>query len=326
MKELMLQTKLVKKNRLCWTLVFLWTVIVGVLVYTLLHAVRSLEAVFSIIILLTLVYTIVGELVTKTMDIFWIRSTIFVPLGSVITHFLNYVSPVLRYEPSDPYWLSSTFALYAILFVFCGVSSAIGTLITRLVTGYEALSEEPVVTTYSIKSKIEEVPALFESFLNSLNVEPTTIFRGSERHVKFYSGPNLYFLFLNSINNDIVEANFVAVRLKRETLMEPDKEGLCIFLAYFESFLNRRKEEGKLGEWSSALKPKYAETTKNRVWKDYTSPLQIREKIALRGIFTQKIVIFIKSHKKAIITFIGGILTVIIGELVINYLLKMIGF
>jgi hypothetical protein len=287
--------------------------------------VKSLEAIFSIIILLTLAYTIVVELAARTMDTFWVRSLTCVPLSSILVHILNLFSPVLRYYPNDPYWLGSTFALYAIFFVFVGISVGIGTLIARLVSGYEALCKEPTVTSYSIKPNSKNASTLLESFLSSVNVKPRLSFKGSEEQMTFVSGPNLYHLFLNPLDNDETEVNFVVLRFVRETILEPSKKGLGTFIAYLESFLSKKKEEGGLDDWNSATAPRYADTVKNRVWRHFTSPLQIRETIALRGMIARRIVGLLRSHKGAIFTFIGGVLTVIIGELVINYLWRVMG-
>jgi len=187
------------------------------------------------------------------------------------------------------------------------------------------LCKKPVVVPYLVEGKIEDITSLLEGFLRSLNIEYTTILKGTQKSFKFYNGSNQYFLFFNPINEGSVEANLVILRWKKETLIEPNKEDSDIFLVYLESFLNKRKEEGKLNEWTSRFKPKYAETVGIEVWKNYASPLQIKEKLALRGMITQKIVGFLKSHKKAIFTFIGGVFTVVIGELVIRYLMQMMG-
>lgn len=326
MKEVTLETRLVKKNRLCWTLVFFWAAVLGVLFYSLIPtSFFDLTAFFIIMIIITIVYTTVGELATKTMDIFWRRSIIVYPLGSVVAYLLNYFSPKYQYGLDDPYGITFIVMLYTIFLMFSFFGSSVSTLITRLVSGYEAFCEEPVVVSYVIKGKIEDITALLEGFLKSLNIEFTAILRGTQKSMKFYNGSNQYFLFLNPINDDSIEVNFVTLRWRRETLIEPNKEDLSVFLVYFESFLNKRKEEGKLDEWTSKFKPKHAKTMKIKVWKYYTSPLQIKEKLALKGLITQKIVAFFTSHKKAIFTFIGGVLTVVIGEIIIRYLIQMTG-
>lgn len=322
MKGLLVEARVIRKNRLCWTLVSFWAIVLGVLFYSLSES-FDLVVIFIILTLTSIVYTTIGELATKTMYSFWLRSVIVYPLGSVVAYVLNYFSPRYLYGSNDPYGFITTTMLYVLLLLFSFFGSSAGTLITRLVSGYEALCEEPVIVSYLIKGKIEDITALLESFLESLNVKVTKILTVTQKSMQFFNGSNEYFLFLNPLNDDSIEVNLVTLRWRRETIIEPNKEDLGIFLIYLESFLNKRKEEGKLGAWTSDFKSKYANTMKVKVWKDYTSPLQIKERLALRGLVSQKIVAFLTSHKKAIFTFIGGVLTVIIGELLIRYLIQM---
>jgi len=322
MKELTLETRIAQKNRLCWVLVFFWVIVIGILFYAL-YTWMDLTGAFIITILLTLVYTTIGELATKTIRIFWWRGVLVFPLASVVVHILDNFSPSLTSGAVDPNWFYSAILLYVLLFMFWFFGVSAGTLITRLVRGYEAFSKEPVVVSYSMKGETEDITALLEGFLKSLNIEFNTIVRRAQKNMNFYNGSNEYFLFPQPVNNDSVEVNFVALRWKRETIIEPNNEDLSIFLVYFESFLNKQKEEGKLVEWTSDFKPKYAKSRKIGVWKDYTSPLQIREKLALRGLISQRLIAVIRTHKKGIITFILGVFTVVIGELLIRYVIQL---
>lgn len=320
MKEVELETRLVRKNRQCWMLVFFWALVLGVFYHLCTPTnLSGLTTYFVTVIVLSIVYTTIGELATKIMYTFWRRSVIVYPLGSVVAYLLSYISPRYAYPP-EPYGIYVTAMLYGILMVFCFFASSVATIITRLVSGYEAFCEEPVVESYLITGKIGEITTIVESFLKSLNIEFTTTVREPQRAIKFYNGSNEYSLFLNPITDDSMEVNFVILRWKRETLVEPSKEDLDMFLVYLESFLDKRKEAGKIDEWTSSFKSRHVETMKIRVWKDYTSPLQIKEKVALRGLITQKISGFYASHKKGIFTFIGGVLTVVVGDLLIRYI------
>jgi hypothetical protein len=323
MKEMKIEAKITRKNRLCWTLVFFGAIILGILFYGLSGG-FGLTAVFITIIFSTIFYTTACELVTKTFDMFWFRSTFIFPLGSVITYVINFLSPKYTYTLEDPHGYSFTFLLYVILLVLCFFSSSVGTLITRLVSGYEALAEEPAVASYLMEGKTVEIVALLKNFLDSLNIEYTTIIMKSDNFIKFQDGTNTYFLFSHPKDDTSVEVDFVVSSIKRETLVEPSKEDLEVLIAYLETFLGISKD-GKITKWTTKFEAKNAEPTKIRVWESLTSPLQIRERLALRGVITQKAVTFFVRHKTAILTFVGGILTVIIGELLLNYLIKTLG-
>lgn len=323
MKEMKIEAKITRKNRLCWTLVFFGAVILGILFYGL-SAFFGLIAVFIVIIFSTMVYTTACELATKTFDMFWFRSIFIFPLGSVIAYIMNALSPKYTYTLEDPYGYIFTFLLYVILLIFCLFSSTVSTLITRLVSGYEALAEEPIVVSYLMDGKVDDIVAFLENFLDSLNIEYITIIRKSDKLIRFQNGANVYFLFSHPKDDNSVEVNFVVSSIRRETLVEPSKEDLGVFTAYLETYLGNSKD-GKIGKWTTKFEAKNAEPTKTKVWESLTSPLQIREKLALRGLITQKTVTFFASHKTAILTFIGGILTVIIGELLLNYLIKTLG-
>jgi hypothetical protein len=324
MKELKTEARIVHKNRLNWTLVFFGAIIVGILFYGL-SLYFSLTVVLAVIIFSTILYTTACELATKTMDAFWGRGTFIFPLGSVLAYSLNVLSPKYYYTPEDPHGYSFTFLLYVILMILCFFSCGAGTLIARLVNGYEALVDEPQVISYSIESSVGDTVSLLEDFLDSLNVDYTTVTRKTETFIKFENGSNRYFLFPSQIGDKSVELNFVTFRMKRETLIEPSKEDLDTFTAYLETFLKKTKKGDKTIKWTSDFEPKNAEKMKIQVWENLTSPLQIREKLALRGQITQKILSFVTTHKTAIITFVGGILTVVIGELLLNYLTKIMG-
>jgi len=278
-----------------------------------------------ILVLLTVIYTAISELATKSMDIF-LRNSIFTyPIASVVVYVLNYFSPKYYYTSQDPYGLTFTSYLYFAFMVLSVFSAYAGTIIARLVSGFEASCEKPVVVSYSIEGKIGDVHALRRDFLKSINVETTNVMSGTHNYVKFYHGSNQYFSFSDSVENDCVEINFVVLRWKKETIVEPNKDDLNILLGYFQSFLNNQKEKGKLGKWTSDFKPQHADTMETYIWKYYTSPLQLKEKIALKGLVSQRIVNFLKSHKKGIIAFIMGILAVVIGQLIIRYLIQVLG-
>jgi len=114
MKELNIEMRITHKNRLCWALVFIWAISLGTLFY-ITSVLFNLTTIFIIIVLLTIVFTTLGELATKTMVIFWRRSVFVCPLGSVVTFVLNYFSPKYSYTSEDPYGLQFTLYLYAIL-------------------------------------------------------------------------------------------------------------------------------------------------------------------------------------------------------------------
>jgi hypothetical protein len=323
MEDLKSEIRVVQKNRLCWTLTFLGAIIIGVLFFTLSVPFNS-TAIFSTIFVVTLVYTTLSELATKTVDTFFRRSILIFPLGSVFAYILNYLSRKYVYTIDDPYGLNFTFYVYVVLLAICVLSSGIGTLITRLTSGYEALAEEPVVVSYSIKSSVENVTASLEGFLESLNIEYTTAIRKNQRFFKFDHSQNQYFLFQYSIDNDHVEIDLVVLRWKRETILEPKKEDLKIFLGYLESYLNREKEENRLGEWTSNFKPTNAEISKTQVWSNLTSAFRIRERLALRGVLTQRIISVFKAHKVRIVDVIVSVAIIIVGEFILRYVLHWI--
>jgi len=319
-----LETKITSKNRLCWVLIVLWAVIVGILFYVLIMFL-GFSATFIIIALLSIVYTTISELATKTMFLFWRRSIFVYPLGSVVAYILNYFSPKYSYGFQDPYGLNFTLSLYMVFMIIFLLTCGASTLITRLVSGYESLLAEPYVASYLLKGLVEDADALLEEFLESINIRPLVVLKRGQTYFKFYSGSNQYFLSYHSINSNNIEINFVVLRWRLETLVKPNKRDMDMLLAYFESFLNKRKKESKINEWTSEFEPHYAEAIKMNVWRSYTSPLQLKEKLVLKGLISSKVIAFFRAHKKGIMTFIAGVLTVIIGELIIRYLIKVLG-
>lgn len=303
----------------------MWAIVVGVMFY-LLSRFFDLTAIFLTIFLTSIFYTTVSELMTKTFDVYMRRSILVYPLGYFLAYVMNLLAPKFFYALNDPYGLVYSFLILMMLVVLTASSSLISTLIARLAIGYEALIEEPIVKSYLMTSKTYGINTLLEDFLQSLNIVPEKTLTGTQTSLKFLNGRNQHFLFANPMNNDSTEVNLITWRWEiGETLVDPNKEDLSIFLLYFESFLEKQKLNEKLGEWTSKFRKKHAKNVKDRIWKRYTFPLQLREKLALRGLIAQKIIAFVKAHKTAIYTFVGGVLTVIIGEILIRYIMQTIG-
>lgn len=324
MEDLKVEARISYKNRLCWVLVFIGAIIIGLLFFTL-RASFNVSALFSIIFVVSLMLTFLGELATKTVFIFWRRSLLVFPLGSVVNYLVNYVSQKYYYTTDDPYGFIFTVTLSLLLFALCGLGSIIGTMITRLTSGYEALCETPVVLSYSVKSTIEKMTDSLKNFLKSLNVEYTTTIRKNQQFFEFFHNHNQYFLFPYSIDSDQVELDLIVIRWRQETIVKPEGEDLETFSDYLQSYLNRQKKENKLGEWTSKFKPVNAETSRNQVWSSLTSAFNVKERLTLRGVLTQRIVSILKAHKTRIVDVAVAVVVIIVGDFILRYVLHWIG-
>lgn len=329
LKDLESETRLTRKSRFCWTLGFFGAIIIGLLVFFLTNSTGTI-AMLLVIFLVTLIYTTIGEIVTRTFLTFYLRSILIFPFGSIFAYVLNYFARKYTYVVDDPYGINYTILLFAILFVVCGLGVVFATVISRLIYGYEALSKEPVILSYSINSNKERVSETLKGFLSSLNITnttipSTTIAGKSQQFLKFDHNRNQYRLFTYPIDKDgHTEIDLVVLSWKSETIIEPNKEDLEIFSGYLRSYLDREKKEKNLGEWTLQFKPVNAEASKLQVLADLTSAFKIRERLALRGFLTQRIVLGFKAHKTRIVDIILAVLAILIGEFILRYVLHWV--
>jgi len=320
MKRASLEARLTHKNRLCWLLPLFWAIIYGTAFYLF---VPSYNFVTFLIVscLFTIIYTTICEIATKSLQ-FFLRNSIFVySLASVVFYILNYVSPKHVYSSDDPYGFKVVVGLYIFFLMFFAAIASVGTLLARLVSGYEALCEKPCAVSYLIKGKgiDKKIHSLLTDFLSSMNITPTIVASRTQTYTKFFDGTNQYFLFYNSLDNNSVEVNFIILGWEKDTIVEPNKDDLDIFLRYFESFLDIQVQKERITEWTSNFNPQNEEVVKAYIWKYYTSPLQIKETI-MKKIVARRIINLLKSHKKEIFSLILGILITIISQLIIRML------
>lgn len=322
MEDIKFQAKITLKNRLSLTLIFFWGIVVGVMFYFL----NSIIAPTAIIIIFsaTLVYVTISQITTKTFELFFARSIAIVPVvGTIFFYILNFFSHMYPSPFVDP--VSGIIGLWLLLVVVCGTGSAVGFLLTRLTIGYEALCERPIAFSYSIKEgNFEKIVEMMKNFLDSLNVTYSMIFRKGQKFLQFYHRKNQYFLFPYSIGKENTEIDFVVISWKRDTIIKPNEEDVEIFSDYLDSYLDRQRKNNKLSEWTTESKPVKAEISTNQIWAEYTTPVKLRERLALRGAFAQRIVAGFSAHRKRVVDFAVALVVFIIAQFILRFILHWI--
>jgi hypothetical protein len=300
--------------------VFFGTIIVGLSFFFLISSIAYL-ATFLTIFFVVLIYTTIGELTIRMYLIFFLRSFLIFPFGSIFSYILNFFGRRYTYTSNDPHGVVFTFLVYVILFLVCGFGLIFGTLIARLINGYEALSKEPDILSYSIDKDKEKTTETLKRFLESLNITYNIITRWNQQLFKFYQNNNEYCIFTYPIDKgDHTEIDIVVWSWKKETIIKPNEENLEIFSEYLTSYMNIQKKEEKIGEWTSEFKPLNAEASKLRIWSELTSSLKIRERLSFRGALTQRIVSQFKAHKTRIIDVVVTLAVIIVAQFILYVL------
>jgi hypothetical protein len=324
MEDIKLQAKITQKNRLSLTLIVLWGIVIGLMVYFL-NSVDVLTF-FATIFLATFVYITLSELVTKTFELFLVRSIAIIPvIGAILFYVLNHFTQRYPYTLVDPSGLTGAFGAYILLALICALSSSASFIVTRLTIGYEALCEHPMTFSYSIKEgNFEKTVEMMKNFLDSLNVTYTTIFRKGQQYLQFYHGKNQYFLFPYNIDKENTEIDFVVIRWRRDTIVKPSEEDIEIFSDYLGSYLNKQRKDNKLSEWTTESKPVKVEISRNQIWTDYAMPIKLRERLALRGAFTQRVISELNTHRKRIVDVVVALVIFVIAQFILRFILHWI--
>ena len=324
------ESRISYKDRVSWILPICGAIIAGLLYYAALP--NSSPRVFIVppelylfplivVSLFMFVYTVICELATNTLGLFFVRGIFIIPSGVIVSYILNLVSPKIYYNStSDSYGIGYTTLLFILLFFLCFFISGFGTLVVRLVKGREPIAKEPKVMAFSTNSKYDDVLSIFEDFLCSLSLNYEIIVENGCKSFRFKYWLNQYTVFLQN-KEENVQITFLVVGVNKDTIVEPDDSDFEILIGYFETFFKQKNRKNNEVKLNPDLKLENSESLKVEVWRNFTAPFQLRDWFASRGLQKQKLKDYLIANKLKIASYI---VSVIIGGIIINLISKLI--
>jgi len=288
------------------------TVFFGILLYLLPIFIEA-NATLLVIVLLFFIIGLPSSYFLKTPKLFsW--NTFIVVLSPIITFFLNSVYP--RYASPD--FSSSLVSTAFLLFVFCIFESIfLITPIIRICLGYETYYD-PVVYSYVIEGEAnDDFRKRLKKLMRLVGATSIALFTSKDfTCLEFLFMKDRYIAHLQSRGNNIAELNFLAFRLKRDTIISPERDDVDLFLSLFNTAAGKWNEQRRIAHIETEKNPVFLQEIKSHFVSSYASPVRLpitipRPRISAIKSWVDKHTVFIG--------FIGGIVATVIGAIILRY-------
>lgn len=293
---------------------FFFTILFGILQY-LLPIFIDLDATLLVILLIFFGTSLISSYLLKTPKLFAVNS-LLVPLSTLITLFLNGVYPKYALTELLPNLAGETF----VLFLLCSFMSVVLiTPIIRICSGYETLFS-PVVYSYIAEGKADsDFHKRFKKLVMLVGATSFTSYTSKDRDFnafEFSYGHDKYLTCLCSRRKDTSELDFLVFRMKRDTIIPPEKDNVDFFFSLFDAAAEKLNEQNKIAHIGKEKNPSFLEDIKSLFFLSYTSPVRLPISIPRPRI--RSIRSWTEKHT-VLVGFIAGIAATVIGALILRY-------
>lgn len=291
------------------------TVLFGILLYLLPIFVQT-GATLAVIFLLFLVIGLSSSYFLKTPKLFT-YNILIVPLSPLITLFLNIVHAQYTFQNLADSLPGDAFLL---LFFTFFLSFFLITPVTRICLGYES-RYDPIPYSYVVEGDANDdfrkrlrgligiAGGASVSFFTDKDLNLTTL--------EFFFMKDRYLAYLRPRANAISELDFLVFRLKRDTIIPPEKCNVDLFFSLFDAAAGKLTEQEKIVPMRKDNAPSFLQDIKNRFASSYTAPIGLPINIPRPRIGPIK---SWTNRHTAILGFIGGIVATVISALILRYI------
>lgn len=290
------------------------TILFGILLYLL--PIFILDATLGVILLLFFAISLSSGYFLKTPKLFYVNIFIVV-LSPLITFFLNSIYPKYAFTDLTSSLVSDAFLLF-IFSLF--VSVLLITPIIRICSGYETYYD-PVVYSYVTAAEADDdFRKRLKKLIELVGATAITPFISKDPNfttLEFLFMKDKYLAYLRPRGNNITELDFLSFRLKRDTIISPERDDVDLFLSLFDAAAGKWDEQRKIARIGKEKTPVFLQETKSLFVLSYASP--VRLPITIPRPRASAIRTWADKHT-VLIGFIGGIVATIIGALILRYI------